>query len=45
VFIDRRGFRPRSMGTGGKFKPNVQMDIESDASDDDEYMVDDMDDR
>ncbi|KAI9289568.1 enhancer of polycomb-like-domain-containing protein [Umbelopsis sp. AD052] len=41
VFIDRRGFRPAE--TGGKYKPSLPM--ESDASDDEDYMVDDMDDR
>lgn len=45
LFIDRRGFRPSSTETGGKYKPSVPMDMESDASDDEDYMVDDMDDR
>jgi enhancer of polycomb-like protein len=45
LFIDRRGFRPSSGETGGKYKPSVPMDMESDASDNEDYMVNDMDDR
>lgn len=41
IFIDRRGFHSRE--AGGKSKPRMQP--ESDASDEDEYTVDDMDDR
>lgn len=45
VFIDRRPCYSRYKQYGGKTKPGMQMDLESDASDEDEMDLDDMDDK